>query len=243
MTFGFAPGQFGEPAPPPAFTFAAPTHSTQAPTLNSSSPGLVGPSTLGDDMKKLLIDSDFSDVTFVVQGEEFSAHKNILATRSDYFRNMFLANMRESTDNRIPIQDISPGIFRKILEYLYTDTLAQDTSADDVMAVLVQSDKFQLIRLKACCEVMLLTNISVDNAVTVLTQSHAIHAEGLKKRALDVIIENWSNPAIKQSVESIQDAAIMQMIFHHLQTNAVVRARRTEHPPSFAPNGNFSFGN
>ena len=43
----------------------------------------------------------FSDVKFVVQGEEINAHKIVLSSRSSYFGNMFRAEMKESLFNRV----------------------------------------------------------------------------------------------------------------------------------------------
>lgn len=41
---------------------------------------------LSIDIGKLFSNTDYSDVTLVVEGVEFQAHKIILAARSDYFR-------------------------------------------------------------------------------------------------------------------------------------------------------------
>ena len=41
---------------------------------------------LAADIGKLLMNKDYSDVTFIVDGEQFPAHRVILAARSEYFR-------------------------------------------------------------------------------------------------------------------------------------------------------------
>ena len=57
---------------------------------------------------------------FVVEGEEFPAHKMVLATQSEYFRQLLYGGMREASQKKIPISGITPDIFEIVLEYVYT---------------------------------------------------------------------------------------------------------------------------
>jgi hypothetical protein len=53
---------------------------------NQKNPGHKG---LMDDLKKLKIDSTFSDAVLVADGKAIPVHRSILAARSDMFRTMF----------------------------------------------------------------------------------------------------------------------------------------------------------
>lgn len=55
------------------------------------------PNTLTSDFAKLINNADFSDVTFLVEGQKVHAHKAILMVRSDYFNAMFSNGMQESS--------------------------------------------------------------------------------------------------------------------------------------------------
>ena len=77
--------------------------------------------TLMKDMINMLDMGTFSDVTFVLGDSKFKAHKCILASRCHFFQNMFSLGMRESQESIITVQDISPQIFKKLLEFIYTD--------------------------------------------------------------------------------------------------------------------------
>jgi len=46
-------------------------------------------------MRRLYTEKLFTDVVFVVQGEEISAHKGIIAARSKFFENMFSSKQWE----------------------------------------------------------------------------------------------------------------------------------------------------
>lgn len=65
----------------------------------------------------------FCDVTFVVNGVHFRAHKIILSERYEYFDAMF-SNWKEAGQNKIIIPDIVPEVFEIILEFIYKGQLS-----------------------------------------------------------------------------------------------------------------------
>jgi hypothetical protein len=82
------------------------------------------PSLMGQDFKaNALNNRDYSDITFVVEGEEVHCHKVIVASRCSQFQAMFFSGMKESTQDKIEVPDIRLPIFKLMLEFLYTDTL------------------------------------------------------------------------------------------------------------------------
>ncbi len=52
---------------------------------------------LGDCIKEMVNNPQFSDVTFMVEGKPFYAHKVIVAQLSEKYRAMFSTGMRESS--------------------------------------------------------------------------------------------------------------------------------------------------
>jgi len=81
--------------------------------------------TLIDDLEKLVTNSLFSDVTFVVEGtQRLPAHKLILQVRSEYFCRMFSSGLRESQSKNIKIVDCTATVFADVLRFIYTDTCA-----------------------------------------------------------------------------------------------------------------------
>ena len=50
-------------------------------------------------LNSLRQESSLCDVTLVVEGREFRAHRNVLAASSPYFRTMFTSDVREKTEN------------------------------------------------------------------------------------------------------------------------------------------------
>jgi len=93
------------------------------------------------DYSKLLGDTALADVTFAVDGQCFSAHHCVLVARSLYFRAMFESGkgMHEegsrAADQDIVIKDMSAGVFRTLLRYLYAHTLPEEEDCGKGLAV------------------------------------------------------------------------------------------------------------
>ena len=62
------------------------------------------------------------DVILVANGNEFPAHKNVLASCSPYFQAMFTC-FEESKQHRIILKDIDPKALELLLEYIYTSKI------------------------------------------------------------------------------------------------------------------------
>lgn len=129
----------------------------------------------------------FSDVTLVVDGKEFHAHRNILAARSSVFMAMFEHPMQESVDSRVEIVDISADVLGLFLRVLYTGKFPEDASDETFLAILPVADKYNVASLKQICEQNLSNAISIDNACQVLVLSYLHGCENLKLKTLDFV--------------------------------------------------------
>lgn len=106
---------------------------------------------------------EFSDVTFVVEGQKIFGHKIVLSVVSDFFRAMFTTGFKESeTGAEIEIPNCSFRAFVAMMEYIYTGkTLNIDLSSDrgaaisQIVDLLELADQFFLGHLKQSCEKML----------------------------------------------------------------------------------------
>ena len=76
-------------------------------------------------MEALLSDEALADVTFVVSDARIKGYRAILVARSEYFRTMLTSGFSEGqgATTEIPIRDCTPGAFKALLRYLYTDQL------------------------------------------------------------------------------------------------------------------------
>ena len=78
---------------------------------------------LGQKLLKQTSDGSFCDVTLIVDGDEFPAHKCVLASCSDYFNKMFTVEMKEKYDKKIEIKGFTADAFRLMLDWMYTEKI------------------------------------------------------------------------------------------------------------------------
>ncbi|KAF5909906.1 speckle-type POZ protein-like [Clarias magur] len=140
---------------------------------------------LADDLGSLWEGSRFTDCSLFVGGQEFKAHKSILAARSPVFNAMFEHKMEESKKNRVDISDVEPDVFREMMVFIYTDKAPNlEKMADHLLAA---ADKYALERLKVMCEEALCNSLSVENVADILILADLHSAEQLKAQAIDFI--------------------------------------------------------
>ncbi|XP_059120848.1 speckle-type POZ protein-like [Peromyscus eremicus] len=154
-------------------------------------PGIQVPRcTLADELGELWDNSRFTDCCLVVSGQEFQAHKAILAARSPVFRAIFQHDMEESRKNRVEITDLEPQVFKSMMDFIYTGTAPDlDSMADTLLAA---ADRYGLERLKVMCEDALFRDLSVENAAYTVFLADLHNSGQLKTQALDFITAHAS---------------------------------------------------
>ncbi|KAM7340658.1 hypothetical protein ACRRTK_001273 [Alexandromys fortis] len=161
--------------------------------------------TLVDDLGKLWENSRFTDCCLVVAGQEFQAHKAILAARSPVFRAMFKDDTEENKKNRIEIHDLEPQAFKTMMGFIYTGKAPNLHSKAD--AVLAAADKYGLLHLKVMCERTLCRDLSVENAAHTLIVADRHSAVHLKTQALDFITAHASQVSETSSWKTLVDSS------------------------------------
>ncbi|OEL13887.1 hypothetical protein BAE44_0025095 [Dichanthelium oligosanthes] len=91
-------------------------------------PDLVPSSGLHHHLGELLQQGTGADVKLVVSGESFKAHKSILASRSPVFMAEFFGHMKEKRSQVVEIKHIQAGVFRAMLDFIYTGSAPERPS-------------------------------------------------------------------------------------------------------------------
>lgn len=173
--------------------------------LEESALNDVAVHTLIQNMRKLLNDPDFSDITFVVAGQKIYAHKAILVAQCEHFRAMFSGKDRwaESNQPQIEIPQWSHTGFLAMLEWLYTGHTPRELSAAQLTEVLGLADHYTLDGLKHVCENVMVHSVEVDNACTLLRHADQYMAKELKRYCLAFILKNFDQVAYTQSFNEL----------------------------------------
>ncbi|XP_037488625.1 BTB/POZ and MATH domain-containing protein 2-like isoform X2 [Triticum dicoccoides] len=123
---------------------------------DSSTP--VPPSDIGAHLGQLLDHAEGTDVSFIVEGQMFHAHRAVLAARSSVFRAELFGSMSEATMPSITLQDIAPATFEVML------------------------------RLKIICAHKLWEEVSIETATTILACAETYNCAELKSKCIDFIV-------------------------------------------------------
>jgi hypothetical protein len=114
----------------------------------------------------------------------------MLYSRSEYFRKMFDAGMREAVEQEILVPDVSYNVFLSVMEYLYTGRV---TIREGRVAVnlLQAADMFGLDGLRAQCVEKVESAITVDNAAFICEVANTHNARHLKDYCITFILHNF----------------------------------------------------
>lgn len=106
---------------------------------------------LSSQLNALLKTEDFTDVTFVVEGDKFHAHRIILSARCEYFRALLFGGLREANSgDEIILKDTPASSFAVLLQYLYSGAISlRNQKEEDVIDLLGLAHKYGLLALQS----------------------------------------------------------------------------------------------
>ncbi|XP_060695059.1 ankyrin repeat and BTB/POZ domain-containing protein 2-like [Hemiscyllium ocellatum] len=142
-----------------------------------------------------LNNKEMSDLTFLVEGKPFYAHKVLLITASNRFK-MLLAN-KTSPENEpckcIEISEIKYHIFQMMMQYLYYgDTESIHISITDVLELLSAASLFELESLQRHCEIICTQIMNLENAVIIYCYAKIHNAVELLSYTESFFLKNMS---------------------------------------------------
>ncbi|XVF28901.1 hypothetical protein REPUB_Repub15cG0072700 [Reevesia pubescens] len=130
-----------------------------------------------------------SDVTFLVEGRRFYAHRICLLASSDAFRAMFDGGYREKDARDIEIPNIRWEVFELMMRFIYTGSV--DVTLDIAQDLLRAADQYLLEGLKRLCEYTIAQDISLENVSSMYELSEAFHAISLRHTCILFILEHF----------------------------------------------------
>ncbi|XP_062715283.1 speckle-type POZ protein [Aedes albopictus] len=177
-------------------------------TSNTSKAQLIPPDVYLNKLS-LLEDQKFTDVILVCGKDKFKVHKAILVAHSSVFRAMFNSDMKESSTNRVEIDDLDYEVVEQMLHFIYTDKAPKVHLMAD--RLLGAADKYDLVGLKIVCEQALCEQLSVENALQMLAFANRHNTKLLASQAKTFLAKNieeamltkdWLDLVAKLSVQN-----------------------------------------
>ncbi|XP_076775921.1 ankyrin repeat- and BTB/POZ domain-containing protein 3 isoform X3 [Arvicanthis niloticus] len=174
-----------------------------------------------------LNNKEMSDVTFLVEGRPFYAHKVLLFTASPRFK--ALLSSKPTNDNTcIEIGYVKYPIFQLVMQYLYyggPESLL--IKNNEIMELLSAAKFFQLEALQRHCEIICAKSINTDNCVDIYSHAKFLgvtelsaYCEGYFLKNMMVLIEN---EAFKQLLYDKNGDGTGQDVLQDLQRTLAIR--------------------
>ncbi|XP_032974495.1 ankyrin repeat and BTB/POZ domain-containing protein 3 isoform X2 [Rhinolophus ferrumequinum] len=174
-----------------------------------------------------LNNKEMSDVTFLVEGRPFYAHKVLLFTASPRFKAL-LSSKPTNDSTCIEIGYVKYPIFQLVMQYLYyggPESLL--IKNNEIMELLSAAKFFQLEALQRHCEIICAKGISTDNCVDIYNHAKFLgvtelsaYCEGYFLKNMMVLIEN---EAFKQLLYDKNGEGTGHDVLQDLQRTLAVR--------------------
>ncbi|XP_019444529.1 PREDICTED: ARM REPEAT PROTEIN INTERACTING WITH ABF2-like isoform X2 [Lupinus angustifolius] len=139
-----------------------------------------------------------SDVTFLVEGKRFYAHRICLLASSDAFRAMFDGGYREKDARDIEIPNIRWEVFELMMRFIYTGSV--DVTLHIAQDLLRAADQYLLEGLKRLCEYTIAQDISLENVSSMYELSEAFNAISLRHTCILFILEQFDKLSARHSL-------------------------------------------
>jgi len=140
------------------------------------------------------------DVTIIVEGKRFPAHRNVLAAGSQYFNAMFTTRMAEANQSEITLESLRSDVFEQILDYFYEGNLTIDMTS--VADTLHASSLLLLKDIEIECFHYLKKNLNMKNCVHIKSIGEIYSNKDLIKKTNEYLIKNFQKLAQESDVSN-----------------------------------------
>ncbi|MBA0697295.1 hypothetical protein Goari_020841 [Gossypium aridum] len=133
------------------------------------------------------------------------AHRVVLATRSEIFKDMLETNCFKDDTIRVPIRvpELNSEELESFLEFLYNGILPLEKLEKHVHPLFIASKKYEIPYLQEFCQCYMLNSLNASNVLDVLETSQACSNTALKEIALDFIFNNAEAVVLSDKYEAL----------------------------------------
>ncbi|XP_022134138.1 BTB/POZ domain-containing protein At3g56230 isoform X1 [Momordica charantia] len=120
-----------------------------------------------------------------------SAHRALLATRSEIFKNLLESDgCKAAPVEAITVPEMSHEELESLLEFLYGGNVAEERLEKHVYSLSLAADKYEIGYLQNFCERYMVRSLNCGNALDVVEVADVCSLGALKETAMDFIVKN-----------------------------------------------------
>ncbi|KAK4798163.1 hypothetical protein SAY86_030489 [Trapa natans] len=136
-------------------------------------------------------------------GPSINAHKSVLASRSEIFKNMLDSDVCKAPPESsiITLPGLAGDELESLLEFLYAGDLPSEKIEKHAYSLSLTAHKFEITYLQKFCDRHMLRSLSVKTALDVLEISDMCSNQKMKARALGFIVGNFEEIAFSEKYE------------------------------------------
>ncbi|KAE8735761.1 BTB/POZ domain-containing protein [Hibiscus syriacus] len=137
-------------------------------------------------------------------GPSISAHKSLLAARSEIFKNILSSDNYKASPSdaeTLTLPELNIEELKALLEFLYTGDLPEDKFKEHVFTLYVAADKYEIRYLQDACERYMLNSLNASNALDILEFSDSHLNKNMKQTTLNFIVQNMKSIVSSQKYE------------------------------------------
>lgn len=157
---------------------------------------------------------EFTDVTFVVEGSKFFAHRVVLAARSDYFRALLFGGMKETNpETEIEIQDTTASAFDALLKYVYSGKMfLGDYKEETILELLSLAHKYGFLALESALQGYLKSTLCIRNVCVIFDAAVLYQMNDLYATCLSFLDRNAVEVLSTDGFSCLTKSALIEII-------------------------------
>ena len=140
-------------------------------------------------IKALYQSESMCDVSFLVGGKTFHAHRVVLAASNTFLGAMLHSGMEEAHSNPIELNN-DPVLFKYVLDYLYGVPIEVPSSL--VVPLLGMTNSYSMFNMRDRLADLLSQNLCVENCCAIFAAADTFGCDALRRRAQDIMFSNFA---------------------------------------------------
>lgn len=148
----------------------------------------------------------FTDVVVKTGDHAYGAHKVLLGSLSNYFKDLFL----HEPGNVVSVDDVDNATFETVLQYIYTgktDMVRQNTES-----VLAAAVRLQIECLQEICEELLAVRLTAETCVGIYKLASGLGCVALTKKAWAYLLELFESVVSTQEFMKLTVEELISII-------------------------------